>query len=366
MGLLFLAGCAGVAPQPEKITLTPVAFADLQGWNKDGQSEALAAFAHSCAALTKIPKAHAWQTSCAALWDVPPHDDAAARAFFERYFRPYAASGKDDLEGLFTGYYEPELHGSPRQTKRFYVPLYAHPRDLVTADLGQFHAALKGQRIEGKIEKSKLVPYDDRAAIAGNKLQGRAKPIVWVDDPVDAFFLEIQGSGLVRLPDGRTICVGYDGANGRAYVAIGRVLADLDAIERPVTMQKIRSWLAQHPDRAQEVMNLNPSYVFFRKLQGNEPVGAEGVALTPGRSLAVDPAYLPLGAPVWLAASDGRNALLERLVIAQDTGGAIKGAVRGDFFWGAGREAETQAGAMQSRGHYYLLLPEGMAPDAGG
>ena len=363
--LLLLAACTGVTPSPEKPALTPVDFADLPGWNDDRQSEAIPAWARSCSVLIKGPRARDWRAACAALKNVPPHDDAAARAFFELYFRPYAAVSNDGFEGLFTGYYEPELKGSLRRTKRYNIPLYARPRDLVSVDLGLFRPEWQHQHIAGKVEGARLVPYDDRALIEKNSLKGRARVLLWVDDPVDAFFLAIQGSGRVRLTNGQIVRIGYDQANGRAYVALGRVLADLDAIERPVTMQKIRAWLAAHPDRADEVMNLNPSYVFFRKIRGDGPVGAEGVALTTKRSLAVDPSFVPLGAPVWLDAFDGAGAPLEHLVIAQDTGGAIKGPVRGDLFWGAGFEAAEEAGTMQGRGRYFILLPKSVTPDAG-
>jgi len=223
---------------------------------------------------------------------------------------------------------------------------------------------LSKQSIVGKVDGSKLVPVDDRATIAKGSLSGRAQVLVWLDDPIGAFFLEVQGSGRVRLTDGSILPVGYDGANGRAYVAIGKALADRGDLQRPVTMPAIRSWLSAHPAQTQQAMNINPSYVFFRRLPNDNVLGAQGVALTPTRSLAVDPAYVPLGVPVWLDSVDSRGATLRRLLIAQDTGGAIKGAVRGDFFWGAGDEAATQAGAMQSRGRYFLLLPKSVTPHA--
>lgn len=352
---LFLAACAG--PREEKISLAPVSFGGLPGWQNDRQSEALAALRKSCAPLAAKEKS--WRSSCAALAAVPAGDDAAARAYFEDYFTPYAASGSDGEEGLFTGYYEPELRGSPHKTKRFRYPLWQRPKDLINIDLGLFKPEWKGKRIAGKVRKNALVPYDDRAAIEQNSLKGRAKVLLWVDDPVDAFFLAVQGSGRVRLPDGKIIQVGYDGANGRSYVAIGRALAEMDEIGRPVTMEEIRAWLDVNPERAQGIMNLNPSYVFFRHLKGAEAVGAEGVELTPRRSLAVDPAFVKLGSPLWLDTQNADGAPLQRLMVAQDTGGAIKGPVRGDFFWGSDEEAAAQAGAMQSRGRYYILLPKG-------
>jgi membrane-bound lytic murein transglycosylase A len=364
LSLLFmLAGCAGVS-EPDKLTLTPVSYEELPGWSAGQQREALPALARSCAVLAK-KKNSKWQQPCAALEQVSPQNDAAARAFFEQYFTPQLASGNQGEMGLFTGYYEAELNGSLQKTGQFHFPLYARPRDLITVDLGLFRKEWKGQRIAGKVDRTKLIPYDDRAQIEENKLEGRADVLLWVDGEVDAFFLAIQGSGRARLPDGNYIRIGYDGANGRAYVALGKVLADMNEIERPVTMQKIRAWLADHPDRAQTVMNMNPSYVFFRRIEGDGPIGAQGVALTPQNSLAVDPAFIAYGTPLWLDTMDGNGAVLEKLVIAQDTGGAIKGPVRGDFFWGYGKEAAAQAGAMQSQGRYYLLMPKETARDAG-
>jgi membrane-bound lytic murein transglycosylase A len=294
---------------------------------------------------------------------LPPDDDASARAFFETWFRAYAVAGADGENGLFTGYYEAELHGALHRGGRYQTPLYARPHDLLTADLGAFKTEWKGQHLTGKVEGNHFVPYDDRASIAKGSLKARAKVLAWVDDPADAFFLAVQGSGRVRLANNHVLRLGYDQANGRAYVAIGRALADSGALQRPVTMQAIRVYLAAHPDRAAEVMNLNPSYVFFRTLKGDQPIGAEGVELTPLRSLATDPAFIALGSPVWLDTTDGKGASLQRLMIAQDTGGAIKGAVRGDVFWGYGADAEAQAGAMQSRGQYFVLLPK--TQDAG-
>jgi len=360
--LLGLASCAGET-STEELSLEPVAFSELPGWILDHQADAAAALSRSCPRIEK--KSTDWKLVCQGLSVVAPGDDGAARAFFETYFQPYIASGRAGDEGLFTGYYEAELRGSLHKSKKYHVPLYQHPNDLVTVDLGQFRPTWKGEKIAGKVAQGHLVPYDDRAAIEVHSLKGRAKVLVWVDDPVDAFFLEIQGSGRVRLPNGRILRIGYESANGRSYTAVGRVLAELNELQKPVTMQSIRAWFASHPNRAQEIMNRNASYVFFRKLPDGDdgPLGAEGVALTPLRSLAVDPAFVRLGTPIWLATKDPGGVPLERLVVAQDTGGAIKGPVRGDLFWGAGNDAEQAAGAMQSRGHYYLLLPRNAPND---
>ena len=361
----MLAACALPTgkPAPERLTLTPVAFSDLDGWQKDAPASALAAFQHSCAVLANKPsqiagKSVSWKEACAAAKKTDS-SDTAARAYFERTFRPYAVTGQDGAEGLFTGYYVPELRGSLQREGAYQTPLYASPVDKVDVDLGAFKPDLKGQHLTGKVASGKLVPYDDRAAIAQGSLANRAQVLAWLDDPVSLFFLQVQGSGRVRLTDGTVMPVGYDGANGRAYVAIGHVLADKNELARPVTMPAIREWLATHPNHAAEIMNANPSYVFFRHTPSDAVMGAEGVALTAGRSLAVDPSFMPLGMPLWLNTTDGQGSPLQRLMIAQDTGGAIKGSVRGDFFWGAGDTAATQAGAMQSRGRYYVWLPEG-------
>ena len=356
--VLSIVACATPSPEPAKdhLTLTPATFSDLAGWSTDHIADALPALARSCPTLRK--KSADWVAPCAALSSVPAHDDDSARQFFERYFQPYAASGDNGSDGLFTGYYEAELRGSATRLGPYQTPLYARPRDMIAVDLGLFKAEWAGKKLTGKIQKNALIPYDDRSQIVRNGLTNRADILAWVDDPVDAFVLAIQGSGRVRMADGSVLRVGYDGANGRDYVAIGRVLAEAGDLPRPVTMPAIRAWLAAHPDRAEDVMNRNPSYVFFRTLTTDSPIGAAGVPLTPQRSLAVDPAFISLGTPLWLDTTDGHGAPLQRLVIAQDTGGAIKGPVRGDVFWGFGTEAERQAGLMQSRGRYFVLRPK--------
>ena len=360
IGLLFLvSACADMAgTSHDGAKKSAVDFNDLPGWQQDHVQESIPALIRSCAVLNKKRD---WSELCAALTAAPPKNDEQARRFLQRWFQPYALQATQGSEGLFTGYYEAQLQGSHQRGGAYQIPLYARPDDLVEVDLGAFRPELKGQHIAGKVivtKKSKqLAPYDDRAQIVSGSLNQRAQPLVWVRDPVDAFFLAIQGSGRVQLPDNEVMRLGYDAANGHAYMAVGRILADRNEIAKPVTMQSIRVWMTAHPDRAAEIMNLNPSYVFFRVLQGEGPVGAEGVALTPQRSLAVDPAYIALGSPVWIDTVDGKGQPLQRLMIAQDTGGAIKGAVRGDVFWGYGSGAEVQAGAMQGKGHAFVLIP---------
>lgn len=357
--LLLLVACAEVS-SPEKIERTPVAFSDLPGWSSDHVAEVVPALLRSCA----VNKKSEWVSICADIARLPSQDDAAIWAFFEARLQPYAVTGTQDNPGLFTGYYEPQLHGSLQQEGTYQTPLYALPDDWVKVDLGDFKKELHGQHIIGRVEGHAFKPYDDRAEIVSGSLQTRAQILAYVDDPIDAFFLEVQGSGNIVLPQGDRMQVGYAGANGRAYVAIGKALADQNLIEKPVTMQKIRDWLKANPERRDEILNLNPSYVFFRKIEGEGPIGAEGVALTSQRSLAVDPAFIPLGSLIWLDTTDSNGKPLQRLVMAQDTGGAIKGSMRGDFFWGSGDDAAAQAGAMQSKGRYYLLLPKDTKPNA--
>jgi membrane-bound lytic murein transglycosylase A len=228
-------------------------------------------------------------------------------------------------------------------------------------ELGDFRPELKGQRIAGKVIEGKLKPFASRADIDNGSLAGRGLELAWVDDADAAFFLHIQGSGRVALENGTTLRVGYDGQNGHVYQAIGRTLIQRGELTPENTsMQTIKQWLVAHPQQAASLRQENPSYIFFREIVGDGPIGAQNVALTPQRSLAVDPNFIPYGAPIWLSATHPTqpNTAIRRLLIAQDTGGAIRGAVRGDYFWGAGPEAEELAGVMKSRGAYWLLLPK--------
>jgi len=364
--LFVVVGCAQkIEPPAQRLDLTPLTFQQLDGWQDDQQAEALSAFLKSCAVLDKkedsvtwsLPqagKAGDWKSICDEARTQRPATDLAARAFFETYFIPYAVQNQG--EGLFTGYYEAQLHGAWQRGGKYQTPLWSRPDDMLSLDLGDFRDSLKGQKITGKIAGQKFVPYDDRALIARGSLANRAKPLCWIDDPIGAFFLEIQGSGQVQFQDGSIVRVGYAAQNGHGYTPVGRVLLDRGELERPITMQKIRAWLTQHPDRAQEIMDTNPSVVFFQKSDKKGAVGAQGVELTPMRSLAVDKSFVPLGVPLWLLTPEHKQ-----LVVAQDTGGAIKGPVRGDLFWGAGAHAEEGAGQMQNVGTYMLLLPKAEA-----
>lgn len=372
---LLMASCSTILPSSHQETtpnLTPVSFSDLPQWQHDNLAEALVAFSKSCARMEKTDAAksfslggtyQSWQKACR---ERPVQgDNVAARAYFESYFTPYAVSVGGASEGLFTGYYEAALEGSALQGGVYQTPLRARPDDLVMVNLGEFRPELKGQRVAGRVKDGYLKPYDDRAAIENGKLPDAVdKPLYWVDSAVDAFFLQVQGSGVVTLPDGSTARVGYNGQNGHPYTAIGKELMARGALTKDnVSMQTIRGWLAENPREAVDVMRTNKSYVFFKKLDTSGPIGGEGVVLTPERSLAVDNSLWPYGMPVFLSANHpAGGAPLQRLMVAQDTGGAIKGAVRGDFFWGYGETAAHNAGLMQSRGTMWVLLPKGVDP----
>jgi membrane-bound lytic murein transglycosylase A len=357
----LLASCVSAPPRAPGIG-QPVSWAELPGWRDDALAQAWPALQSSC---QKMPARDArWSELCAdaALFLAP--DDDTARAFFETRFVAHVVAGNNGAaEGLITGYYEPLLQGSLVKTKRFRYPLYGRPDDLVVVDLGGLYPELQGKRYRGRLNSNRVVPYYSRAEISNGKRPPDEAVLAWVDDPVALFFLEIQGSGRIRLPDGKMLHVGYADQNGHPYVAIGRTLVDSGAMKlEEATMPAIRAWLKTNPDKAQAVLNSNPSYVFFtlREPDNSGPVGALNVPLLPERSIAVDPNFIPLGSPVWFDTSlpgDDSARPYRRLVFAQDTGGAIRGPVRADLFLGFGENAERIAGAMRQRGKLYVLLP---------
>jgi membrane-bound lytic murein transglycosylase A len=368
---------AAAVPLPDRLDLAPASFAVLPGWGDDRLAEALPALVASCATVPKgsesaravAGSAVAWRAFCARLRGIRAGDDTAMRGLLERELAPVAISNRGERVGLLTGYYEPELRGSRRRTRDFRHPLYLAPRDQQVVDLGDFKRDLAGRKITGVVRGGRFRPYWDRAEIERGALRGRNLEFLWVDDPVALFFLHIQGSGRVVLPDGKLVRVGYASQNGHDYTAIGRVLVEMGELElAEVTLQSIRAWLRANPGRAGEVMDRNRSYVFFRVLPGEAPVGAQGIELTAGRSLAIDDDFLPYGVPIWIETTLpavpelGRGEEpLRRLVVAQDTGGAIRGPVRADLFLGPGREAEETAGRMKQPLRMWLLVPRAAA-----
>ncbi|MES2729031.1 MAG: murein transglycosylase A [Pseudomonadota bacterium] len=375
---LTLSACAtsDTTPPTDKsavpLSFTKADWTQLPDWQRDNVAAALPALKTSCARIMKRTASqdmgrHArfgtvaqWTPGCQALQAAA--DDTGVRRALQSHFIPWQAIGNTDGEGLFTGYYEASLNGSLTRTGPYQTPLHARPTDLVQVDLGDFRPELKGQRIAGRVTDGRLKPFEDRATIIK---QNREVPLIWVDDPIGAFFLQIQGSGVVRLTDGTTRRIGFDGQNGHVYTAIGKELAAAGHMRlEDVSMPAIRDWLRAHPDKAAEMMNRNKSYVFFKEMDQPGAVGGEGVVLTPGRSLAVDYTKWAYGVPVWLDAAPAKagQPAVRRLMVAQDTGGAIRGPVRGDVFWGFGPAAEDNAGHMKSPGRLWALLPQGVTP----
>lgn len=305
-----------------------------------------------------------WREVCAAAARVVNPSPEAARRFFETHFAPFRLSGETTGdEGLITGYYEPLLRGSRKPSGRYRYPLYGIPDDLVVVDLGEQYPELKNMRLRGRIEGRRLVPYYDRAQIEGTQAPLRGREIAWVDDPVELFFLHIQGSGRILLEGGDTMRVGYADQNGYPYRSVGRLLVERGELPLDqVSMQSIVAWARRNPAKVGELLNSNASYVFFRELPASSagPPGSLGVPLTPRRSIAVDPRYVPLGSPVFIATTWPNSAKpLNRFMLAQDTGGAIRGPVRADFFWGFGESAAREAGRMKQRLRMWMLWPRG-------
>ncbi|RJF90927.1 murein transglycosylase A [Sphingomonas cavernae] len=318
---------------------------------------ALAAFRISCPSLIRrtdasgLTRGDDWKAVCDA---APGWSNADAAGFFRAHFESVRVG---DGKGFATGYFEPEILGARTPAPGFAVPVYKKPDDLVEADLSLFGDRLKGKRIRGRVEKGALVPYHDRGAIEDGALAGRGLEIAWAADPVEFFFLQIQGSGRLKLPDGGVMRIGYDGQNGRDYTGIGKLLLDRGELQRgKAGMQGIMDWLRANPEKGRAVMRENKSVVFFRELTGAGPLGALGLPVTPRATVATDPAFVPLGAPVFLALDRAETA---GIWVAQDTGGAIKGANRFDTFWGAGADARTIAGGMSARGDALIFLPRG-------
>ena len=375
--LLLLAACAGkqerpdisqpvatapLAPKPAARALDAgVTIAAMPALPQ--AAAALAAFRKSCAGLTRredlsgLTQPEDWQPACAAGANVVSGQE---EVFFRDQFRAVTIAGG---AGFATGYYEPEIAASLGPQPGYEVPLYRRPADLIDVPLGDFAASLKGRTVRGRVQGTRLLPYATREQIAGGALVGQQLELAWAADPYEAFFLEIQGSGRLRLPDGRIIRIGYDGQNGRDYVGIGRLMIEQGKLKRgKAGMAQIIEWLRANPAEAPAILNANPSKIFFRVLTGEGPVGAMGVAVTPFVTVAADPAFIPLGAPLLAQTtltSDG--APFNRLMVAQDTGGAIKGANRIDLFLGPGAEAAAIAGAQSSPAQLVLLIPTAAA-----
>ncbi|MBO9377725.1 hypothetical protein GG804_13195 [Sphingomonas histidinilytica] len=327
--------------------------------NPDAARAALTAFRLSCPALQRradqsgLTRSGDWSQPCAQASGWP---DGDAAAFFANQL---AVVQVGDGRAYATGYYEPEIAGSRAPAPGYDTPIYKRPPDLIEGDLGDFFPELKGKKIRGKVQGGKLIPYPDRGQIEDGALKGRGLEIGYAADPVEFFFLQVQGSGRLRLPDGSVMRIGYDGQNGREYVGIGKLMRDRGLLgSGQLSMQGVMAWLRANPAEGDAIMRENKSWVFFRELTGPGPIGAMNVAVTGRVTVAADPAFVPLGAPVILQLD---RSEANGLWVAQDTGGAIKGANRFDTFWGAGEQARTIAGGMSGRGQAWLLIPRAAA-----
>jgi membrane-bound lytic murein transglycosylase A len=356
--------CTVEQKKPPAAPLKAANWSDLPGWTEDDTAIAFAAFNAGCNAIARQVR---WRAVCAAAKSLGEPDSAGARAFFEARMQPFQVVNPDaSTQGMVTGYYEPLLNGSRERKPPYLYPVYATPDDLLVIDLASVEPQLKGLRLRGRVAGNRVVPYLSRAEIERPDSSLQARELLYVDDPVDLFFLQIQGSGRIRLDTGETVRLGYAEQNGHPYQSIGRHLVEQGELKlEQASMQGIKAWGLAHPERLQDLLNRNPSYVFFRESrhQGDGPLGALGVPLTPVRSIAVDPRVIPLGAPVFLSTTlPDSTEPLNRLMVAQDTGGAIRGAVRADFFWGFGPDAGRLAGKMRQRGAMWVLLPHDDAP----
>lgn len=353
-------------PAPFSRTLTAAAWSDLPGWAEDDVAAAWPPFLQSCRGMTSKPHGPGWKRVCDLARAADGKPGFQPRRFFEQHLKPYAVTNGDGANGTVTGYYEPLLRGSRNRMKGYEQAVRGVPDDLLTIDLSAVFPELKDKRVRGRIEGNKVVPYWSRAEISakGDKLPG--KTLLYVDDAVELFFLQVQGSGRVQLADGSMVRLNYADQNGHPYQSIGKVLIERGELKlEEASMQGIQAWARANPARLEGLLNANPSYVFFREVPNSNdgPVGALGVPLTAERSIAIDPRSIALGSPVFLATTRPNSAQpMNRLVMAQDTGGAIKGAVRADFFWGFGKEAGEQAGRMKQSGRMWVLLPAELAP----
>lgn len=363
-----------ISKLPDYALLKPAQWQDVDGYTEDELSAAWPAWMQSCSTL-KNKTQQTWQAACDAakvlnesMLNKKP-SKKEVQAYFAEHFNVYSTSNLDGSDtGLITGYYQPLLKGSRNKTSQYPHPLYKQPDDLITVDLGETYPELKNRRVRGKLltdkeGRQKLVPYPKRAEIETAPSPLAGNELVWINDQVESFFLQVQGSGLVQFENGESMHVGYADQNGQAYNSIGRVLIERGELNKDqASMQGIKNWAAKNPAKLQDLLNANPSYVFFRELPAGltGPLGALGVPITAERSVAIDPKFVPLGAPIFLSTTMPNSTKpLKRLMIAQDTGGAIKGGVRADFYWGAGDVAGKMAGSMKQQGKIWVLLPKG-------
>ncbi|WP_370980808.1 murein transglycosylase A [Agaribacterium sp. ZY112] len=358
-----------------QIELKETSFENLPNWQHDDLSAALLSFKQSCIKIsttnqelpllsqitinTEINTHLALQKACQKAKQVQIKPDLA-RQFFEHNFQPWLIRSDNKEQGLFTGYYEASVNASYNQSAKYSSPIRKKPKDLVTVDLGLFKPELAGQNLVGQVVNSRLQPYQERKDIEASHTDDD-EVLLWLDSAVDKFFLQIQGSGLAELDNGNLVRIAYAGNNGHNYSAIGKPLLQRGELSKEsISMQSIKAWLNHHPEQAKQLMNTNKRYIFFREHAGMGPIGAQDVELSAERSLAIDPSYYAYGLPFFVDLEHPQKGSnnIQKLVIAQDTGSAIKGPLRGDFFWGHGLAAEENAGKMKSLGKAWVLLPK--------
>lgn len=352
------------SPAKPKPNLKATKWSELAGWSNDDFLPAWEAFLKSCATLGKQPL---WQKSCTATVSITQPDNATLKDLFEKNFVPYQILNPDGSdEGLITGYYEPLLQGSRKPSERYRFPLYTAPNELLVIDLGTVYPEVENTKLRGRLNGRNVVPFYSRAEIMNNPEILSGYEFLWVDDEIELFFLQIQGSGRIELENGEILKIGYAEHNGHPYRSIGQLLVQKGELPlEKASMQGIKQWGQQNPEKLDNLLQQNSRFIFFRELPNDlsGPLGALGVPLTAGRSIAIDPRAAPLGAPVFLATTwPNTDKPLQRLMVAQDTGNAIKGNVRADFFWGFGPEAANQAGKMKQSGKMWVLMPEDSSP----
>ena len=369
---LALAACDNHPAQPEKkapVDLIQVSFADLPNWKNDNLSLAIAPFNDSCVrvlnektqylsnAAVKIPTA-VYQDICRKFINNQPQDTAEFRRFVEQNFTPFLVGCNGRTDGKFTSYYESALNASLTRHGLYQYPVYGKPFDLIEFNPHDFDPSAPNKRYVGRIENQKLIPYYTRKEISENKIN--APVILWGDSNIDINIMQIQGSAVATLDDGRKVRIGYADNNGHPFKGIGSILLSKGLLKPGETsMSHIKKWLQNNPDKADEIYHENDRYIFHRLLNTEGPIGAHGVPLHAGRSLAVDRSIIPLGALLWLETTGPDSEKIQKLVVAQDIGSAIKGCVRGDYFWGSGADDVLEkAGKMNATGHYYIFLPK--------
>lgn len=333
----------------QKLSLRPIEWSQLAGWRQDSLLDLWPGLIDST------------RPRCMNIANVDAKSSQAIRTYLETHFQPHRITLQEPKSGLFTGYFEPEFPASRHKTDTFKVPVYRRPDDLILIeDLGLFDPKHTGIRVAGKLAQGNLKPYFSRKEIDQGALENQDLEIAWLQNPIDAFFMAVQGSGRLHFQDGSSLCLTYDAANGLPYTSIGKHLVQQgELLADNVTMQSIYQWFEDHPEQINKVLWHNQSYIFFREVKEGYQVGATGMQLIPARSLAIDPAFIPFGTLLWVDIEHPKesNQRWQKLMLAQDKGSAIKGPIRGDVYWGTGSKAGEIAGFMQSFGSYDVVLP---------